>query len=418
MKFLIVNAFGRSNRGDSVLLDECIRDIRQFDSAAVIAVAVYEGAAEARNLYPEIKWSGRIGNAPGKPRTLWYLILSWLFCITRWPVFSRLLPVDQQETLAELLAADVVISAPGGYLHDSNFAYIVALHHIHLGDLLGKPVVLAPQSYGPVNGFLARAWTRHILQKAVKICAREQYSFDFLSSTLRLDSDIIARTGDSAFWNMEATTKKDEVDAQFLRLGISTAAPILGLTVVNWHFPGLSPAERLKSSYVKALTEIVEAVSGQFGLQPVIFNQVSEDLPLALEVQRLAKVHIAVDQMEHEPGVLRGMIGRSTVFLGTRFHSCIFAIMAGRPVFSIAYLPKTSSIMADLGLADRYCHIEAVEVERIVEQISFDVSNLVESQDRISDAVVQYRKKFGNFSDVLSTIPDLNQLRSGAVTPC
>ncbi|MDB5550156.1 MAG: hypothetical protein JWL86_140, partial [Rhizobium sp.] len=27
MKFMIVNAFGRSNRGDSVLLDECIAEI-------------------------------------------------------------------------------------------------------------------------------------------------------------------------------------------------------------------------------------------------------------------------------------------------------------------------------------------------------------------------------------------------------
>ena len=43
MKFMIVNAFGRSNRGDSVLLDECIHEIRAKFPDAEIAGAVFEG---------------------------------------------------------------------------------------------------------------------------------------------------------------------------------------------------------------------------------------------------------------------------------------------------------------------------------------------------------------------------------------
>ena len=50
MKFMIVNAFGRSNRGDSVLLDECIHEIRAKFPDAEIAGAVFEGIEAARAL--------------------------------------------------------------------------------------------------------------------------------------------------------------------------------------------------------------------------------------------------------------------------------------------------------------------------------------------------------------------------------
>ncbi len=40
--YLIVNAFGRSNRGDSVLLDQCIDQIRIADPSAKITGVVFE----------------------------------------------------------------------------------------------------------------------------------------------------------------------------------------------------------------------------------------------------------------------------------------------------------------------------------------------------------------------------------------
>ena len=65
MKFMIVNAFGRSNRGDSVLLDECIHEIRAKFPDAQIAGAVFEGIGDAEAVHPTVQWSERIGNTVG-----------------------------------------------------------------------------------------------------------------------------------------------------------------------------------------------------------------------------------------------------------------------------------------------------------------------------------------------------------------
>ena len=406
MKFMIVNAFGRSNRGDSVLLDECIHEIRAKFPEAEIAGAVFEGIEAARAVHPIVAWSERIGNAPGggagRIKALIYLFAAWFSAYL--PFLGRLLPEKQRQTLDAIRESDVVISAPGGYIHDTNFAYFIALLHIHLGTIMGKTVILAPQSVGPIARPFSRAVARHVLGRVPYLCARESYSWDFLALDLKLPEKNVYRTGDSAFWNTHVEDDPGLIDGIFGELGVPRDKPIFGMTVVKWSFPKSKTAAADLDRYTDAVARAADHMAETYGLQPVIFNQVSEDLPASLEVQRKANCKVIIDQASREPDILRAMIARSKVFLGTRFHSCIFSMMAGRPTFAIAYLPKTEYIMNDLKLSHRHTPIDTIDYDYLIKRIAEDYENLSQAEDEIRNAVLVYQKNFTRLQDILGLI--------------
>lgn len=406
MKFMIVNAFGRSNRGDSVLLDECIHEIRAKFPEAEIAGAVFEGIEAARAVHPTVAWSERIGNAPGggagRIKALIYLFAAWFSAYL--PFLGRLLPEKQRQTLDAIRESDVVISAPGGYIHDTNFAYFIALLHIHLGTIMGKTVILAPQSVGPIARPFSRAVARHVLGRVPYLCARESYSWDFLALDLKLPEKNVYRTGDSAFWNTHVEDDPGLIDGIFGELGVPRDKPIFGMTVVKWSFPKSKTAAADLDRYTDVVARAADHMAETYGLQPVIFNQVSEDLPASLEVQRKANCKVIIDQASREPDILRAMIARSKVFLGTRFHSCIFSMMAGRPTFAIAYLPKTEYIMNDLKLSHRHTPIDTIDYDYLIKRIAEDYENLSQAEDEIRNAVLVYQKNFTRLQDILGLI--------------
>ncbi len=407
MKFMIVNAFGRSNRGDSVLLDECIHEIAVNDPDATIKGAVFEGIADAAKIHPRIQWSARIGNADGggavqKLKALVYLLAAYGATLAPWSGLARLLPPAQQQTLAAIRDADVVISAPGGYIHDTNFAYFIALAHIHLASILGKIVILAPQSVGPIERPFSKYLARKVLGRVQYLCARESYSYGFLTKDLGLKPATVYRTGDSAFWNEHVEDDSALIDGIFASFGLVESAPIFGITVVGWSFPKSVRPQEDYDLYTSAVAKAADHMSETYGLTPVIFNQVSSDLPTALEIAKKARHPVLIDKTGREPDILRAMIARSTVFLGTRFHSCIFAMMAGRPTFAISYLPKTEYIMNDLKLSTRHTPIDAIDMGRLLSKISSDYEGHDQACGEIRNAVSAYRQNYARLQDILA----------------
>jgi colanic acid/amylovoran biosynthesis protein len=407
MKLVIVNAFGRSNRGDAVLLDECIGQLRLVYPDGQISGVVFEGIADARAVHPSVEWSERIGStesrtAYSKGRALFYLFSAWAAALVPWSGFDRFLPPNQRKTLAAIQDADIVISAPGGYIHDTNLAYFIALFHIHLGTALGKTVVLAPQSIGPIGGSCSRWVAGRVLRKVPYLCARESYSFNFLTEELRCPADRVFRVGDSAFWNDQVDQDSEMIDREFAKLGIQPGQAVFGMTVVGWSFPRSRNPKAAHAVYVDALARIADYIAQSYRLTPIIFNQVSEDLPTAFDVRNAAKYPIIVDETSRDPPALRALIARSTLFLGTRFHSCIFAMIAGRPTFAIAYLPKTEFIMHDLLLEGRYTPIDSINVDAVLKKFSADLENLSQAESEISTAVSSYRRRFTKFHEIIT----------------
>jgi colanic acid/amylovoran biosynthesis protein len=412
-KFVVLNFFGRSNRGDALLLEECIRDIRAVDSAAAITVSVFEKTDDLGGAYPNITFVERVGNSSvkglvGRLLSIWYLVVSAAAAGLRWRWLLRFLPDAQRTTMAEIENSDIVLSSPGGYIQDSNFGFVVALHGITIAHLLGKRIVLAPQSIGPVRSRIGRWLTRRVLMSVERICVREGYSYDFVCNDLGIAAESVVRTGDSAFWN-DDVAMPDEGRRQLLDLGAPESAPVLGMTAVGWNFPHNDDPVGHQNAYVSALARISDHFSSNYGMQTVIFNQVSSDLTTGYAIKNSARHHIIIDETDRDARTLRAMISRSSVFVGSRFHSCIFAMISGVPTFAIAYLPKTAFILDDVGFPDRHTPIDAVDVDSVIATLEMDMSNLADSRQSVEKAVQAYRSKYrqldGVLREVLGTTP-------------
>ena len=407
MKIMIVNAYGRSNRGDSVLLDECIAEVREALPGARIGCAIFEDIPAAQAAHPDVRFSERIGNAgrsgpTAKLITLGRMALAGLAAVPGLGWLARALPPSQRESWQMIREADIVISAPGGYIHDTNFAYYVALFHIWLGQRRGVRVILAPQSVGPIDAAPARRIARAVLSRTEAVCARESYSWDFLRNTLDLPERVLRRSGDSAFWNTDVSEDTAMSEAAWAEIGLDPeVGPILGLTVVDWSFPKSKDIAAARQAYVQGMARVIDHMSQRHGLRAVIFNQVSEDLGMADRVVAACTVPVLIDRTSREPDVLRALIARSTLFLGTRFHSCIFAMMAYRPTFAIAYLPKTSFILRDLGLDARQTPITEFDPEAVIAALERDMADLPAARAEIEAAVMHYRQTHARLRDVL-----------------
>jgi colanic acid/amylovoran biosynthesis protein len=405
MNYCIINAYGRSNRGDSVLLDECISEIRKRDSNAKISCALFYGVEEAVCVYPDIDWSLRIGNSRmsgllGRFETIFYMLIAFLCGYKIFSFLLGVLPIEQRKTFNSIKKSDVVVSAPGGYIHDTNFAYYIALFHVYLGVFFKKKVILAPQSYGPISSKLGRYFAGFVMNKCLAVCSREYYSHEFLEKDLKLRKEILYRCGDSAFFNTNEGTELPDICDEYEKI-LKGSRSILGITVVGWSFPHRKDPARDYENYVKSLAIVVDRLVEKYDVVPVVFNQVDGDLDTARKLKSMCQSVVYVDEKSREPECLRPLIACSKIFIGTRFHSCIFAMMEGVPTTAISYLPKTEFIMKDLGFERKFVDICDINIGKIIEIVGWDIENIDAAKEKLNENLVQYRIKFKTLSDVL-----------------
>ena len=401
-KIVIINAYGHSNRGDSVLLQECISELKEAYNNCKIHVLLFEDSefSDSCNVTSSERLCNPLGDKYWK-RTLskiWLTFVCILSCLFKSHYFSLFFPKAQQKSFLKIKNSDLVISAPGGYIHDTNLAYFIALLHIYLSKKLGKRVLLAPQSIGPINSKIGRVITKFVLSKVDGICAREEFSVKFLNE-IGIKSNLIISSGDSAFWNFDVDESK--LIENLSTLGVVQDEEFCGITMVDWTFPNLPNPSLLREKYIKTMANLVNQIHHKFGIRSVIFNQVTDDIEIAINVKKICGNSVIVDEIDKEPEHLRALISRSKVFIGTRFHSCIFALMANVPTTAIAYLPKTEFIMKDLSLDDRFMDIALLDEHLLFSKVERDLNDTKTAQYKIENAVKTYRKRRNRLYDVL-----------------
>lgn len=388
----IINAYGHSNRGDSVLLSECISEIKSEYPTANINVLLFDDYMFESNT--KTRKFNRLCNVNDDSlikqyfKKVYIFIMLLFYCALKMEFILQLLPKDQRKTIEALKKSSIAVSSPGGYIHDTNNAYYIALLHIYLCKCFGLKVILAPQSYGPINGKLGRAICKYVLNNTDIICTRESYSYEFLIK-LGVKSDLILQCGDSAFW--ESSIRDKDSSKHLQSLGIKENEKFIGMTLVDWTFPNQSHKEEKKKNYIDVISHVANKIYDSHNMRTVIFNQVSDDLDLARQLAVLCPESVLVDESEKEPEVLRGLISRSYVFLGTRFHSCIFALMSSVPTLAIAYLPKTEYILKDLEFSNRFFDINNLKIDEILNKVLENIDNREMYSQDIYRSVCKYR---------------------------
>ncbi|MDE3186019.1 MAG: polysaccharide pyruvyl transferase family protein [Acidobacteriota bacterium] len=378
--------------------------LRDLHPESDISGIAFDAASEERWM-PNLPWAERIGNATsrsifGRGRQLAGLAVTALIATSRAFLPLRFFLPRRQRLAVDLLRdADLAISCPGGYLEDSNSAYVVNLLSILLAARLSKQVVLAPQSIGPVHNSFGRWLMRRAMRAADRIFVRERESLIFIGALFPLAEremvlGKVQMAGDLAFWFHQQPT--GSLEAECAKLGITPTRKLLGLTVVDWNFPHAADPQAARANYIESLSALIRHVEARQSHQIVIFNQVAHDLELAREIGR-RHPGVIVDTLERDAGVLSKLIGLSDIFIGTRFHSCIFALVENVTTVAIAYLPKTSGIMQDLELDDLVVDVDSISGDQLIRLFERVAGERDAVQSRISANLEIYRRRHDGF---------------------
>ena len=97
-------------------------------------------------------------------------------------------------------------------------------------------------------------------------------------------------------------------------------------------------------------------------------------------------------------------ISACDVVIATRFHAVVMALILHRPVFALANHPKTTDLMADVGLAGYAFDIDAWAVESVMERLEMLEKSAAQVQAAMAARVRDYRAALARQYDAVLSL--------------
>jgi colanic acid/amylovoran biosynthesis protein len=379
-------AYAYRNKGDATLVLAFIAWLRTAFEDPDITLTSFEPMDSAHYGVPVLEMATRPlrplkiighrigGRIPGIRGLIPYLVYSytaavcwllrqWVWVYRSQPdIAARLAPSHILRLARAIDAADVVITVPGGYLLAPALTddwWLFHLPTLELARALGKPLILSPCSLGPFAGF-HREVARRFLNVCERLYVREEWSRDYVLG-LGVAADRVTYCPDLAFMFRDGDI---ETVAPIEIPGVDSGddRPLLGISV-KWHsFPGSDDPQARRRLYMKALADMADFMIEHHGARIVIVPQTLEDLKagraLYGEIPQRGDVVLLEDDLS--PADLQRLYARCRILIGTRMHANILAMGVNTPVVAIAYQPKTTGIMAAMGLDNWVLSIDDV----------------------------------------------------------
>lgn len=373
MKILILNLHSVKNAGDLVLNNTALRLIRREFPNAEITVSI-------NDLDQADKLAGPLDIQPSLLYWLKFEFGRWnfknaiwmFFSILRWGLLSNSTnkkPLKWEALLHAYRDADIVISCPGNFLYSSgtiSFPFVISCLSLQLAHWNKKPLYFLPQTIGPVSSWYEKQILKHVLKRSRLIFVRDDISQQFVKDQLGIPYYLIKLVPDTAFaaepQSRYAGSKllaKYGADAEKERL--------IGITTIDWG--GQSVIFRNQATYENGIVTTIRALVTQSDIKVVLFSQVfgpnmtSDDRNTASRIySRLTDVsdRVIFISEELDAKMLKSAYGEMHLFIGSRLHSNIFALVQHLPVIAIQYQYKTLGVMTMIGLQNYVLKIEDV----------------------------------------------------------
>lgn len=304
----------------------------------------------------------------------------------------------QNKALQIMKTADLVIVKGGQYIYNDkedlrgNLFMWRTLQPIKIAKKLNKKVVVLGQSIGGFASAKSEKRAMKYLRKCDLIVVREKLSFQLLE---KHGITQIALKPDMAFLIQGQPVTPDQA--------LTNNMQLLGITVVNWSFPGQKDVKATQDQYVSNLIEAVEYAYHTQELLPVFIPQVTvrhhgkSDLDLIEEMGvMLEKRNIpffVIDQ-DYDSSQMVGLYSKCKILIGTRLHSCILASNAGTPVIAIRYQGfKTQGVMEMLGFESFVHDINNLRAGDLISDIAQINGNYEHYKGKIEESASRLRKE-------------------------
>jgi len=285
------------------------------------------------------------------------------------PAIARLwLTNEEQIDFEHYSNADLIVSTGGTYLVD-NYSLAPRIFDYELSLKLGRALVFFTQSLGPFQKQSAssRQKLRIIFESARLILLRDEHSLKNLQAlglrpaNARVSSDAVFALADPMV--LERATQARPSFNPRMKIAIS---------VRDWRrFATVSRQEGMRK-YKEAMQALTSHLVQQHAAD-IVFISTCQGIPeyqfddsvVAKDIfQNLPdeiKSHARVDAEFRTTSNLMNHLQQFDLAIGTRMHFCILSLLAGVPVFPIAYEFKTHELFSRLGLGDWVQDIETID---------------------------------------------------------
>jgi polysaccharide pyruvyl transferase WcaK-like protein len=288
-------------------------------------------------------------------------------------VILRLLPASlrrrilaSNRRLGEIAGVDFAVSISGG----DSFSDIYGLERFFyctlpqlLVQMLGRPLVLLPQTLGPFNGWLSRLFARRVLVRSAAVYSRDYAGLKEMAELLgrQFDPARFRFCYDLGFIVRPQPPKSADLD------GFSNAdpsSPTVGLNISGLLWRGGYRENNqfgLKANYRRFAATIIEYListkNATVLLVPHVFDgqdsvesdqRVCETLYRSIKSRYGNKIYLA--RGRYDQSEIKYIIGLCDFFIGARMHACIAALSQGIPTVPVAYSKKFTGVMETVGM--------------------------------------------------------------------
>lgn len=274
-------------------------------------------------------------------------------------------------------SANVLVFCGGGSLGGYGFGNLVlhALCPLLMARRAGLPIFFSAISVHDYKNRLHRLVHSAVLKKADCITVRDRRSLAVLD-TLDVTGDY-SLTADWA-WLLPAVERK-EAKALLASEGVPSSGEMqIGINLRS--IQAVDPERRTNRGgfdYTKAMAEVISSLVTRIGADVVIFSMnrppASDDLAFAQQVVSVLnhpvrnKVHLL--KGDYNPGQIKGMIARLSLFIGTRLHPTLFALSSMVPTLTVHDQEKVAGLMELAGLEEWHTTVRGLEPARLVDRV-------------------------------------------------
>lgn len=318
-------------------------------------------------------------------------------------LFARLIPIQslrnklvaQNFWLSRVSGADIVASMAGGDSFSDIYGLgrllYVSLPQI-LALVLGKEMVVLPQTIGPFKSAVAKSIAKTILRQATLIYSRDH---EGVAETQKLigssDTDGKVRFCFDVGFVLDPVKPKN-MGFQFDNRQ-DKERPVVGLNISGLLYMGGYSRNNmfgLKIDYKEFIPDLIDFMirknNATVMLVPHVFGSDGEsDSVVCQEVYSFLKERydgrLLIASGKYNQSEIKYIIGLSDFFIGSRMHACIAALSQIIPTVSIAYSNKFIGVMQTIGVAELVADPRKLEKEEILKVIG----DAFEHKDRLRE---------------------------------
>jgi polysaccharide pyruvyl transferase WcaK-like protein len=381
--------FGSPNFGNEITFQTVLHHVRWLLPEAELACICTGPKALAATQKIETVPISRDFVKPGKPRTRLTRLLRKVFIGLPSELWRCL------EALKTLKSADALIIPGTGLLTDAYGLMAWGPYNLFKWSLIARmcrcKVLFVSVGAGPVYSALGKYFVKSALSWAHFRSYRDNASLEYLKSIgFPINSDRVYP--DLVFSLPEAMLRHDGE-----RKGRRSIVGI-GLMPYAGKYSVAKPSDSTHRKYLESMVTFARwLLTHDYDIR-VLIGEVS-DRNASEEFRSLLKASLdqydeqrIIDQAALSVEQLLPQIAATDMVVATRFHNIVLALLLNKPVISISFHHKCTSLMEEMGLSD-YCQdINHMDAGRLIQQFRDLERNADKLKPVIREKVKQSRK--------------------------